>query len=119
MSVPICLFADDITLIAESTEHINLMLADLAAALSKAGLTLQPSTCVEARNLYADGGKVHLGQVELQRSVSGVVKVLGVQVDLNGGENTETEFKKTRAWSSFWRFRRILTHKDAPLSQRL
>eukprot|EP00969_Alexandrium_andersonii_P189474 8370605-Alexandrium_andersonii.AAC.1 len=38
---------------------------------------------------------------------------------LNGSEEAEREFKSQRAWSSFRRLKRILTHRGAPALQKL
>eukprot|EP00969_Alexandrium_andersonii_P117564 5200901-Alexandrium_andersonii.AAC.1 len=68
MSVPALIFADDITLLAESPQQMCAMIQDLAEALARAGLQLQPDKCVTAYNWMADRAPVVLEGLTIPRA---------------------------------------------------
>eukprot|EP00969_Alexandrium_andersonii_P153059 6768528-Alexandrium_andersonii.AAC.1 len=74
MSLPVLLFADDVTLLAESPQEMSAMVQDLAQALAKAGLALQPDKCFTAYNWQCDRQPVVLEGQEIPRATNDVLK---------------------------------------------
>eukprot|EP00969_Alexandrium_andersonii_P198938 8785270-Alexandrium_andersonii.AAC.1 len=74
LSIPLTLFADDITLISEGVSEMNSMLHDLDMALRRVGLELQPSKCVVAQNFECEVGEVILGGVTVPCAQDGTVR---------------------------------------------
>eukprot|EP00969_Alexandrium_andersonii_P018728 817808-Alexandrium_andersonii.AAC.2 len=114
--------ADDVTLLASSRAHLIQMFSDLLEAMGRVGLKLQLSKCSFMSNLCGDRGldrDITVSGESIKPGPSGIVKILGCLLSMDGSDSADSSARMTKAWQCFWPIRRNVLRRDLDVRLRL
>eukprot|EP00969_Alexandrium_andersonii_P308487 13634721-Alexandrium_andersonii.AAC.1 len=81
------------------------MFLDLSSAFLRVGLRLQLGKCSFATSDHCPAGSrgsITVLNEEVKCQASGLVKVLGLLISLDGSDEEDCRFRLGRSWRSFW-----------------